>query len=144
VSERASAAVLVAAQFTGIGVVAFGGPWPPPWSLACLGAALALVAWAYGSMSSGTFTVSPLPRAEGSITRRGPYRWVRHPMYLAVLLAAAGFTVGAYTPMRLFAALGLLVALVTKIRLEERALLARHPEYAGSMADVPRLLPLLW
>jgi len=144
VSERTIAAVLVAAQFTGIGIVAFGGPWPPHWSLAGLGIALALVAWSYGSMSSGTFTVSPLPRTEGAVTRHGPYRWVRHPMYLALLLAAAVFTIGAYTPLRAITAVGLLIVLVAKIRIEERALQARHPEYAATMAGVPRLLPLLW
>ncbi len=143
-SERTIAAVLVAAQFIGIGIVAFGGHWPPYWSLAGLGSALAIVAWAYGAMASGTFTVSPLPRTEGSITRHGPYRWVRHPMYLAVLLAAAAFTFGAFTWVRAIASAVLLVVLVAKIRIEERALQARHPEYGRAMAGVPRLLPFLW
>ncbi len=142
--ERALPALLVLAQFTGIGVVAFAGPWPPGWALGGLLAGLALVAWAWAAMPPRTFTVSPEPRADGSITVRGPYRWVRHPMYLAVLLAAFSFTVGAPTAYRATATVGLLLVLVVKARFEERLLERRHPGYQDRMAGIPRLVPGVW
>ncbi|HEY3450650.1 MAG TPA: isoprenylcysteine carboxylmethyltransferase family protein [Myxococcales bacterium] len=74
---------------------------------------------------------------------RGPYRWVRHPNYVAVvvegiavpLLHTAWITALAFTVLN--AAL-----LVVRIRCEERAL-ATHMGYAERFGERPRFLPRL-
>lgn len=142
--EGRAALGLVVAQFTGIALVAFGGPVPPAWVLLVLALALGLVGWAWAAMPPRTFTVSPVPRSSGALTQRGPYRFVRHPMYLAVLAAAFAFAAGAFTPLRMLAACALVPVLVAKIRLEERLLEARHSRYQAAMAGVARLVPGIW
>jgi protein-S-isoprenylcysteine O-methyltransferase Ste14 len=137
-------AFLVAAQFAAIAVVALGGPVPRAWSLGVLGLALALVGRAWWVMPPRTFTVSPVPRAGGGLAVGGPYRFVRHPMYLAVILAATAFTVGGFTWWRALASLALLPVLVAKVRLEERLLDERFPDRAQRMAGVARLIPGVW
>ncbi|MCI0589217.1 MAG: hypothetical protein L0323_20570 [Planctomycetes bacterium] len=73
----------------------------------------------------------------------GPYRWIRHPNYVAILLEflavpAAG---GAWISMVLLNALHLPL-LARRIRREE-ALLGRVPGYAEAMAGKGRFLPRL-
>ena len=60
--------------------------------------------------------------------RRGPYRWLRHPNYLAVIveLAAAPMIFGAWRTAIAFSALNL-AALAIRIPAEEQALGLRQP-----------------
>lgn len=71
----------------------------------------------------------------------GPYRWLRHPNYLAVIveIAALPLVHGAWLTALAFSALnaGILAA---RIRSEEAAL---GDAYAARFADTPRLVPRL-
>lgn len=75
------------------------------------------------------------------VVTRGPYRWIRHPNYLAVLIefSAIPLAVGAW---RSWIALTLLhtPVLVRRIR-DEEALLDAVPGYSGAMGGKPRFLP---
>ena len=76
------------------------------------------------------------------VVTRGPYRWLRHPNYLAVLIE--GFAVplihGAWLTALVFSAANATL-LVVRIRCEERALVG-HCDYAEQLGDRPRLVPL--
>lgn len=82
-----------------------------------------------------------LPEARGLVTR-GPYRLVRHPVYLGELGACAGLVLGAPSAWNLTAAAVLLGAQLVRMRLEERALETEFPEYAAYAAHTPRLIPM--
>jgi len=71
----------------------------------------------------------------------GPYRWLRHPNYLAVGLEILALPLvhGAWLTAALFSGLNLLL-LRTRIRAEERALGELSP-YGASFASTPRFLP---
>jgi protein-S-isoprenylcysteine O-methyltransferase Ste14 len=81
-----------------------------------------------------------LPEARGLVTR-GPYRVVRHPVYLGELGAAAGLVAGAPDRWNLAAMAAFVSAQFVRMRLEERALQREFPEYAAYAAGTPRLLP---
>jgi protein-S-isoprenylcysteine O-methyltransferase Ste14 len=81
-----------------------------------------------------------LPEARGLVTR-GPYRLVRHPVYLGEFGAVAGFLIGAPTLWNLAVAAMFVAAQAVRMRLEERALAAELPQYAAYAAGTPRLLP---
>ena len=81
-----------------------------------------------------------LPEVRGLVTR-GPYRLVRHPVYLGELGACAGLVLAAPSRWNLGVAVAFAAAQATRIRLEERALLAEFPEYAQYAASTPRLVP---
>jgi protein-S-isoprenylcysteine O-methyltransferase Ste14 len=81
-----------------------------------------------------------LPEVRGLVTR-GPYRLVRHPVYLGELGAVAGFLIGAPSAWNLGAAAMFAAAQAVRMRLEERALAEEFPEYLAYTAATPRLLP---
>src|ERR1035437_5110601 len=56
-----------------------------PFVVAAQGAAVGLRVWARRSFQKGTFRVTAAPGG-GSIISRGPYRFIRHPMYSGALL----------------------------------------------------------
>ena len=137
--------LLVIGQFSCIAVLLFGGGWSLPWwawSLFMLG--WGLFFWALLSLRLRNFTVMPEPRAQNTLIRSGIYRFLRHPMYTAVLLCGLGLALGAPSLPRWIALAVVAPVLVVKVGHEERALTARHPDYPQVMRGIARLVPGLW
>jgi protein-S-isoprenylcysteine O-methyltransferase Ste14 len=87
------------------------------------------------------FGVRPALRG---LATRGPYRLVRHPMYLSYLIADVGYNLQEWNPGTALMVLAGWASLLYRIRAEERVL-ARHPDWPGYAAAVRyRLLPGLW
>jgi protein-S-isoprenylcysteine O-methyltransferase Ste14 len=84
-----------------------------------------------------------LPEARGLVTR-GPYRLVRHPVYLGELGACAGLVLAAPSGWNLVCASTFALCQGVRMRLEERALAAEFPRYSDYARTTPRLLPRLW
>src|SRR5262249_50084197 len=76
----------------------------------------------------------PLP-----FTTPGPYKLVRHPLYVGWLFAF--WSTPTMTATHLLFAVATTAYILIAIRLEESALVAAHPEYAGYRARVPMLIP---
>ncbi|MBK6629033.1 MAG: isoprenylcysteine carboxylmethyltransferase family protein [Flavobacteriales bacterium] len=137
---------LVSAQFTLLAGLALTAPWAALGALriTLFAASLLLVGWAMLAMGGRTFSVFPEPRPDARLTLRGPYRWVRHPMYLAVLLAAVAVgsapPLGPHTGFALF----LVPVVVAKVRVEERLLGVAFPDRGDRMRGVARLVPGVW
>jgi protein-S-isoprenylcysteine O-methyltransferase Ste14 len=90
--------------------------------------------------------VSPFvtPHPDGRLVTGGPYRLVRHPMYLGQLLIAFGApaTLGCRVAFALsFAAA---IVLVIRMRLEEDALARTYVDFGGYRARSKRLLPFIF
>lgn len=137
--------LLVAGQFGSIAVLLFGGGWSLPWWAWLLFATgLLLFAWAGSSLGGGNFTILPDPREGNTLSQRGIYRHLRHPMYTAVILCGMAVTLGAPGTARWLALGVCCLVLVLKVRYEEGVLTAKHPDYPQRMKGVPRLLPGIW
>lgn len=83
------------------------------------------------------------PAFRGLVTR-GPYRFVRHPMYLAYVIADIGYNLQEWSVGTVLLVIAGWTSLVYRIHAEER-ILSRDggwPAYAGSVRY--RLLPGLW
>ena len=117
--------------------------WTPPAGALVL-AGIAMGAWALTANRLGNFNIRPEVKPGGRLVTAGPYTYVRHPMYLAVMLAMPGFCLYHGTPWRwtVLAALG--VVLVVKMGMEERAMAVRHPDYAGYARTTKRIVPFVW
>lgn len=140
--------VLVALQFgllAVLGLLAMQGLMRRPLSGLAFGAVtagLALGLWALAVNRPGNFNIWPLPREGGRLILGGPYRWVRHPMYSALLLCGLGAVMMASRLGLALAALGLLYAVLrVKAGVEERAMAESHPGYADYARQVGRFAP---
>jgi protein-S-isoprenylcysteine O-methyltransferase Ste14 len=89
---------------------------------------LGLGVWAGWTMGP-SLSAFPRPPRHAELVDRGPYRYLRHPIYVGGVLFFAGlslvFSVWALVLTALLAAFW-----IAKARLEERHLVARFPEYA--------------
>ena len=109
-----------------------------PWLLA--GMALGI---ASRRALGASFSPFPRPVEGGSHVARGPYRYVRHPMYVAIVLAAAGWALLWHGAAG--AILTLLLAFFDlKSRREERWLESAYPSYAHYRLRVRRFIPGLY
>jgi protein-S-isoprenylcysteine O-methyltransferase Ste14 len=82
-----------------------------------------------------------LPDVRGLVVR-GPYRLVRHPLYLGELTASLGIVVGARNPVAAAGAwLACLALQLARAHYEELNLRAQFPEYADYAARTKRLVP---
>ena len=138
--------VIVALQLTLI--VAIAAPFDTvAWSLpatALVAAGIAVGAWALTANRPGNFNIRPEVKPGGRHVTHGPYACVRHPMYLAVMLAMLGFCAGYGTPWRWAALAALGVVLAIKMGIEEAQMAARHPGYAGYARSTKRIVPFIW
>jgi protein-S-isoprenylcysteine O-methyltransferase Ste14 len=74
----------------------------------------------------------------------GPYRLVRHPIYLTHTVTAVGFVLANFTPINLGILVALTVCQVLRLKAEER-ILTETGEYAAYAARVRwRLVPGLF
>lgn len=92
----------------------------------------------------GNFNIRPESHPDGHLVQEGPYRWVRHPMYGAVLLLAAGATAWLANAIGVVLWVGLLAVLTAKATLEEQWLLKHYPPYANYRLRTWRLIPWIY
>jgi len=94
-----------------------------------------------GTRLGSSLTPNPIPKPEGTLETGGLYRYVRHPIYTAVLALALGLTTLAASWIHLAIFLILVMLLGTKARAEERLLRERFPDYRDYQARVGRFIP---
>ncbi len=111
-------------------------------SVVLLVAGTAVILWALSANRPGNFNVRPEPKLGGTLVTSGPYRWIRHPMYLAVLVFTSAFAAaGDAWQWLVLAALG--SVLLAKARREERGMALAHPAYADYRARTRAILPFV-
>ena len=135
-----------AALIIAILLVPGGDAWPLPRVVAAVSTALTwagigLLVWAIAVFGRGV-TPSPLPSQKAQLRTRGPYRWIRHPMYTGVIMLMTG----AILDRRSWLAAALWVALVgflvVKAQWEEQRLVETYPGYAHYRETVSAFVPL--
>ena len=142
--QRARSVVAFAACAVAMGaVLAFDAPSSTTASgIVLAGDLLAVLScvWLLGAVLALGRCFGVLPEARGLVTR-GPYRLVRHPVYLGELGACAGLALAAPSELNVVVLAAFLAAQTVRMRLEERALAAAFADYAAYAARTPRLVP---
>jgi protein-S-isoprenylcysteine O-methyltransferase Ste14 len=114
--------------------------WSPP-ALILVGCAAGLGLWTLLHNRPGNFNIRPEPKASGRLVTGGPYRYMRNPMYAALLLFAAAEVLAYADLWKLACWTMLALVLLAKAMLEERGLRARFPDYDTYAKRVRRFIP---
>ena len=116
------------------------------WAGAVLGLfALLLLYWTLTSLGKN-LTDTVAIRVQHTLVTNGPYRWVRHPFYVSVLLLiCAASLLSANWFLGIVGLLVFLLLAMIRISIEERKLVERFgEEYRSYMKRTRRFLPRLW
>jgi protein-S-isoprenylcysteine O-methyltransferase Ste14 len=125
------------------GVIAFTAPGSDtPAGVVLAGELVAVIfsAWLFVSVFFLGHCFGVLPEARGLVTA-GPYRIVRHPVYLGEIGACVGLAIAAPSLQNAVALTAVVVGQGVRMRLEERALTHAFADYAEYAARTPRLVP---
>jgi protein-S-isoprenylcysteine O-methyltransferase Ste14 len=104
-----------------------------------------LMAWALITLSRNYQLGGSAPRADDMFVVRGPYGWIRHPMYAAALSIALGLACLVQSLASLVVFLVYFVLILLLIPLEEARLLQAYDRaYAAYREKVSRLIPFVF
>jgi protein-S-isoprenylcysteine O-methyltransferase Ste14 len=106
---------------------------------------LSIAAFAFACLGLGYLrrNLSIIPEARTVVTG-GPYRIVRHPLYLAEIGAAVSLVLATPYVTPVIALVVFIVLQGVRARFEERLLLETLPEYTAYQRRTHALIPFVW
>ena len=114
-----------------------------PAAIALQVAAVLLMLWARLTFGRRSFNAGANPTAGGLVTS-GPYRFLRHPIYVSILLFTLTGIVSNWALTSAIAGIIIVVAVFARMLCEETLLRVRYPEYTEYSRSAKRLLPFLY
>jgi protein-S-isoprenylcysteine O-methyltransferase Ste14 len=116
------------------------GPVPLAGSVAAGVLLVAGTAWSVWALRSLGRSLAILAQAR-AVVQRGPYRWVRHPLYLGEVVACLGLALKVGTAPAAALWVALCAMQVYRARREEEVLTRSLPDYVGYRARTFALVP---
>lgn len=104
--------------------------------------AVGLMIWARVTFGKRSFHLSGDP-TEGKLVTSGPYRYLRHPIYAAVLYFLWAGVLTHLSLESVLIGLGGIVGVGMRVYVEERLLRERYPEYKEYADHTKRFIPFL-
>ncbi|MCF8228518.1 MAG: isoprenylcysteine carboxylmethyltransferase family protein [Bacteroidales bacterium] len=135
--------LLVFFQFIGIALVILSGRVIPSgyayFAISSLGVILGL--WAIFEQKPGNFNITPTNKSGARFVTKGPYKYIRHPMYLAIIIAFVPLIIDHYNTWRLLSGFFLLIVLIIKLEYEEKKLMKQFAGYKEYKRRSWKILP---
>lgn len=103
-----------------------------------------LLLWAMAAMQKSKLRILPEPSGNAALITIGPYRYIRHPMYTAIMLGALGLLISYFSWVRLVMVISLAIVLIIKLTWEEKMLLQKFEGYPSYRRHTKRLIPFLF
>ncbi|MBE0651787.1 MAG: isoprenylcysteine carboxylmethyltransferase family protein [Bacteroidales bacterium] len=105
--------------------------------------AFVLMIWARITFKQRSFHLTAEP-TDGGIVKDGPYKFLRHPIYAAIIYFGWACLLGHPRVEVFVAAAFITIGLHIRIVLEEKELLKVYPEYAEYSKQARRLIPFVY
>ena len=115
---------------------------PPLTVIFTIGALLSV--WSAYNLGLDTYTPFPQPRSTSKHVQEGLYKYIRHPMYLAVMLIGLAFLLSNPSFPATIIYLLLIYILDQKATLEEEYLKKIHPTYKSYAQKTKKFVPCLY
>lgn len=144
--NRIKSILLVTLQFVFILLLLLGSPLNniPALAYAFVILSILLVLWAIITMQKSKLRILPEPSPNATLITNGPYRFIRHPMYTAILLGSAGLLINQFTWLHLALVIALAIVLLIKLNWEENMLSQKFDEYKEYMKHTKRIVPFIF
>ncbi len=144
--KKIFAAILVIIQFSAIAVLAFRSEIETKMSFGNTMIILSLFVgfWAIYTMRKSKFTISPIPREKAQLLEDGMYGFIRHPMYLAVLLLCLGFLLQNPDKVNILVYSILFADLLVKLHWEEKLLEEKFEGYKNYQLKTKKIIPFIF
>ncbi len=110
--------------------------------LCAIGATLGIVTLCYNKI--GNFSVYPEIKQHAKLVTTGPYQYIRHPMYVALIIMMIGIALYNYHWMNSVGSLMVVGAVINKANVEERLLLIRFPNYSSYQHNTKQFIPFIY
>ena len=106
-------------------------------------AGVLLGVWAIAIMGRTNTNITPLIKQSAILVTNGPYTFIRHPMYSAVLLTIWPLIMDQYSLSRLTIGVVLTIDLIVKLLYEESLMKKHFAGYSSYMRETKRLIPFV-
>lgn len=106
--------------------------------------AVLLALWAILVMRKSRLRINPIPSPDAILITDGPYRYIRHPMYTAIIVGCTGLLLSHFTWLRLLLTLALIVVLLVKLSWEEKMLKHKFTVYQDYSKQSKKLIPFIY
>jgi len=103
-----------------------------------------IAAWAIWEMNKSKLNITPTPRSGASLIQSGPYKLIRHPMYLSLILTLTPAIISYFKTLHLIIFIFFLINLGFKMFFEESLLKEHFTDYKNYMQKSWRLFPYIF
>ncbi len=140
---RVMSRLLVGVQFACLGAILVSGPWIAGqgvcFTLELSGCLLGI--WAVVTMHWRNLHVMPEVRPGSRLVTDGPYQWIRHPIYTALLMVTLALVCASFSYVRGGYWVILSITLAVKLSYEEACLREAFDAYDAYRLRTWRLIP---
>lgn len=98
---------------------------------------------AAATMKLSNLSIHPLPGETNQLVTAGIYRFIRHPMYLALIVFSTGIVLNIQTILSYLGCVILVLTLVAKAKIEEHYMISKHPNYQEYQKTSKAFIPFL-
>ncbi len=100
--------------------------------------------WAIFTMKLNNLRIYPDLKENAKLVVSGPYKIIRHPMYLAIILTIIPLTIDYYNQYRFFVSLIIIIDLLFKLNYGEGLLLNNFAGCKNYTKTTYRLIPFIY
>jgi protein-S-isoprenylcysteine O-methyltransferase Ste14 len=111
---------------------------------AILACGIGFAIWARRTLSTNWSGIIVLKKGQ-TLTKTGPYRIVRHPIYTGLFFGALGTFLAVDTIITLIFAFGVLLFVLNRVRIEEKLMLEKFgKQYVQYQKGTKKLIPFIY
>jgi len=104
---------------------------------------IAIGIWSALLLNKG-FSVLPVPSKNSKLVTKGPFKYIRHPIYTVVILLGVIWISEEWSSVNIIVLIILILILVVKLNFEEKLLSEKFVDYKTYSLKTKKLIPFIY